>query len=384
MNANGEFGQILREAREQRHLTTGELADATSIPVRDIEALEAGLVDVLPRAMYRRAEARAYAEAVGLDPEVILAKLRGHEARRVECGSVGSCPPADTITRERRAGGSTNGPHPSGADDARAVRRPRHPYVSPVPPVHAITAASNTTARAGRAVLVLVIGCAALVWEQAGAPSMNMPVAPAIAVPMIDPSTIIDEAVRIAEPPPAPPSLRRALYEPRTAAPGNLWPGDGRLDEGVLIVHSTPRGARVTVNGVGWGVTPVAIRYLPLGTLRVRVGKAEHVMQERVVELTAEEPTNTLRVTLPALARRRAATPPAVRGDMLVITTEPAGARVTVNGIGWGTTPVSIAYLPSGAQRVRVVKEQFKSEERILDVREGQAGRVSFTLKPLS
>jgi transcriptional regulator with XRE-family HTH domain len=347
MAAAVQFGQTLREARQLRGLTIEQLSTETTIPVGHIEALEAGLIDSLPAAMYRRAEVRAYADAVGLDPAVILAQLErsGREAPPE------SPRPVPYIQDTRRA------PDQNAMTDVR---------------------------RAGKAVIMIVIGCGALLWEQAGAPSMDLTIAPAVTVPTIDPASLLDEAVRMAEPPRPVPTLRRALYEPGIAANGARWPRDGRLDEGVLVVHSTPRGARVTVNGVGWGVTPVAIRYLPLGTLRVRVGKTDHAMQDRLVELTAQNPTTVLRVTLPQLARRRTAPAATARGDTLVITSVPPGARVTVNGIGWGTTPVSIAHLPDGAQRVRVVKEQFKSEERIVTVGEGQPGRVAITLKPIS
>ena len=394
-------GQILRDARERRQLTIEQLSRDTTIPVGDIEALEAGLVEALPRAMYRRAEVRAYAEAVGLDPDVILTQLRtGHSAGASEINT------SDVVSRQvATVDRASSDPVPARASTNHVSTQPRLPVIAlaPIPqqvldlvpvsrtavnktPVDARVTSPlhRTAARAGRAVVVLIIGCAGLLWEQAGAPSIEMPIAPAMAVPALDPQTLIDEAVRIAEPPPASPTLRRALFEPAIAVNGKRWPSDFRLDEGVLVVHSTPRGARVTVNGVGWGVTPVAIRYLPMGTLRVRVGKADYAATERVVKLTPDQPNSTLRVTLPALARRRAASAPAFQGDMLVITSEPAGARVTVNGIGWGTTPVSITHLPGGTQRVRVVKDHFKSEERVVTVREGQPGRVAFTLKPLS
>jgi hypothetical protein len=243
---------------------------------------------------------------------------------------------------------------------------------------------ADTSIRVARAVVVLIIGCAALLWEQKGPPSIQMPMVPTVPVPTLDATSVIDEAIRIAEPPAPAPSLRRAVFEPRIAANGQQGPRDWHLDEGVLVVHSTPRGARVTVNGVGWGVTPVAIRYLPLGTLRVRVGKAEYGVQERVVQLTAEQPSTVLRLSLPALPRKRVAETTQPARDMLVVTTVPEGARVTINGIGWGTTPVSIPHLPAGAQRIRVVKDQFESEERVISVREGQPGHVSIALRPLS
>jgi PEGA domain len=73
----------------------------------------------------------------------------------------------------------------------------------------------------------------------------------------------------------------------------------------------------------------------------------------------------------------------------LLVITEPEGARVTINGVGWGTTPVAIPFLPSGSKRVRVTKSGYESEERLVDsgstpsgatlrieLRESSAGRL--------
>jgi hypothetical protein len=223
-----------------------------------------------------------------------------------------------------------------------------------------------------------------MLWQQGSEPvpsTLHTAALPSI----IEPADVMEEVARIVEAPSSAPTLQRAMFDPRIAANGKQWPRDGRLDEGVLVVRSTPAGARVTVNGVGWGVTPVAIRYLPFGTVRIRLGKTNHVSQERTVELSPTEPSRVLRVTLPALPRKpEARVASSAVADMLVITTVPSGARVTVNGIGWGITPVSIPHVPAGRQRVRVVKDDFRSEERVVTVSDGQPARVAISLRPVS
>lgn len=331
--------------------------------------------------MYRRAEARAYAEAVGLDPDVVLSELR--RASLSPAGSTSDSPLASATTNASRAA------------DPRVPEAETH---QPIIDTAAMTVALVQTApkavqkrhsnasRVGRALILLIIGCGALLSDQDTTPRHDDVLTPAATLPVVDPTTMMEEAVRIAEPPAPPPTMRRVLYEPQAAMAGEprLSRPSARLDGGMLIVQSTPRGARVTVNGVGWGETPVAIRYLPMGTMRVRVAKADHRVEQRVVTLTREQPRRTVRLTLPALRRRAAAPAAKALGDMLVITTVPAGARVTVNGIGWGTTPLSIPHLPAGAQRVRIVKDQFKSEERLVNVGEERPGRLAVTLKPQS
>jgi len=65
----------------------------------------------------------------------------------------------------------------------------------------------------------------------------------------------------------------------------------------------------------------------------------------------------------------------------LVITSRPAGARVTVDGVGWGQTPVTIRYLPAGMKSVRVTKDGYGSAQRSVRVSNGTS-RVDVVLRP--
>ncbi len=65
----------------------------------------------------------------------------------------------------------------------------------------------------------------------------------------------------------------------------------------------------------------------------------------------------------------------------LVVTTQPAGARVTVNEIGWGIAPVTIRYLPAGDKRIRVSKEGYATEERVVRVAEGHRRMLDIRLR---
>lgn len=52
----------------------------------------------------------------------------------------------------------------------------------------------------------------------------------------------------------------------------------------------------------------------------------------------------------------------------LDIETMPDGARVTVDGVSWGTSPTSIRYLQPGYKRLRVTKDGFAAEERTIEL----------------
>jgi hypothetical protein len=64
----------------------------------------------------------------------------------------------------------------------------------------------------------------------------------------------------------------------------------------------------------------------------------------------------------------------------LIVSAQPEGARVTVNGIGWGTAPVTIRYLPAGQKRIRVTKDGYATEERIVRLVEGRPTMVDIQL----
>ncbi len=50
---------------------------------------------------------------------------------------------------------------------------------------------------------------------------------------------------------------------------------------------------------------------------------------------------------------------PSVEDGELTIVTEPAGARVTIDGMGRGTTPLTVAHLPFGLHRIRVTLDGY-------------------------
>jgi cytoskeletal protein RodZ len=61
-------GRRLRQAREARGLSVGEVATRTKIPTRQLAALEAEDYGKLPGGIFVRGHVRAAAQAVGLDP----------------------------------------------------------------------------------------------------------------------------------------------------------------------------------------------------------------------------------------------------------------------------------------------------------------------------
>lgn len=64
-----DFGTRLREARERKGVSLREIANATKISVRALEALERNDISHLPGGIFSRSFVRAYAVQAGLDPD---------------------------------------------------------------------------------------------------------------------------------------------------------------------------------------------------------------------------------------------------------------------------------------------------------------------------
>jgi transcriptional regulator with XRE-family HTH domain len=420
------FGALLRAARECRGLSIDELSDNTRIPRGHVEALELGDLTVVPPGLYRRAEVRAYAECVGLDVPLALAHLRSASAPSSSGGETraqralpdesvsplahltaldlrGTCAealPADATLPDPLPDASPDS-LPDASPDSRPDASP--PADTTLPQARAsgstLTAAGSTlkTALAAAAarqprvvgVVALAAFCAGLLLgehaardprseERIDAEPPGMPDAPFARLARL----AADGAAELTAAGQADESESPTLMlgrGPRLFARPSGRAGDSEF--GVLVIHTQPEGARVTVNGIGRGITPVTVRRLLLGSQRVRAAKDGYISEERVVSLGGDGPTRSLRMELRPLAGRRSAAP---RADpVLVVTSRPEGARVTVNGIGWGMTPITVRHLPQGLQRVRLTKDQYLSEERVVLLGEGRNNVVNVSLRSM-
>ena len=274
MNTNARaaaLGKLLREARDLRDLTAQQLAADTGIPIGHVEAFEAGQLEAIPGGLYRRAEVRAYADAVGLDATHVLTVLHGAIDQDGEPEARSTSPVGEAESEDPLVAALIGPCEPPLSRHASAARAP--------------------DLRTWRMAAVLVIGGGALLWEQPGAaptvprpPLMTaaMPVeaaddvhpTPSAAVEVVEEEAVEEAGHTIAARPAPPPSAPRGRARPQP----------------VLIVNTTPTGARVTVNGIGWGTTPVSIRHLPAGPKRIRVVKDRFRAEERVVDVSPNHP----------------------------------------------------------------------------------------------
>jgi cytoskeleton protein RodZ len=248
-----ELGALLKAARERRGLTLEQVSKETKIPLRHLEALENDSLAFVPGEFYRRAEIRTYARAVNLDQTVVSAHLeRVRKPPTPE--EMPEAPKAEPPPQFRKAVfvgigisvvlatavlGGALWKRTTADSNARVVGATD-------------SERRNPPAREGSAEM--------LVGTSQRAPKAASEVAPA-AIPAPAPS---------ADPVPEP-----APTEPQAAAASVT----------TLVVRTEPEGARVTVNGIGWGAAPVTIRHLSAGDKHIRVSRDGYITEERVVPL---------------------------------------------------------------------------------------------------
>jgi cytoskeleton protein RodZ len=260
------FGEWLRKARERSGVTLEQVARETKIRPLHLDALEHGRLAELPAGAYRRGETVAYAKAIGMDPKEALQHLE--EALR---GSQVSAP----------------------RDPAVAV--------SSVQP----QARRHSTLMSVLVLAVSVVGL--IVWTRTATPSDR-----GAATEAAQPGSQADAAPAAQAPPmTASPSRPASDLPVRTETPQDPAGTAGALglaatpstplDSGESTILTDPPGARVTVNGIGRGATPLALSGLSAGALRIRVTKDGHTAQERDLQFTGRSTT----VTIPLPERPR-------------------------------------------------------------------------------
>jgi hypothetical protein len=252
--ARAAFGQFLAGARHRSGLTIDDVSATTKVAIRHLEALEQGDIDQLPGGVYRRAWVKSYAAAVGLPPDAALEQF----------DRLCAPPPAPA---ERRP--ATPAPRP------RPSRRP------PVPTREAVHRYGFVHWLLPAAVLLVAAAWVApLLRSQPGAPAVG------------GDSTVLtgESGTDAATPGKGSRSSDIALVPEEI--PEEPMP-DPRL-----VITSRPTGARVTVNGIGWGVTPITIRNLPPGPKLIRATKDGYIGRETSVEFGLAGADETVRLVL--------------------------------------------------------------------------------------
>ena len=77
------FGETLRRERELRQISLREIAEATKINLRYLDALERDEFKHLPGGGFNTGFVRAYAQFIGIDPETMVTAYLDEERRQL-------------------------------------------------------------------------------------------------------------------------------------------------------------------------------------------------------------------------------------------------------------------------------------------------------------
>jgi cytoskeletal protein RodZ len=263
--APAEFGERLLRGREQKQRSLQAIADTTKIAIHQLRSLERGDLHRLPGGIYRRAIVRQYAAAVGLNVE-------------------------DTLRDLASVGG-----------DADADGQPRQPIVAPSGDAGSSPFSTALWSSAAALVVVGAVAAIATAWHRTGtpAPAADVPVtsasaatveadAPAVAL-VAATEAVPDNAAGIE-------LATQPTVLPKELETVNVAEADAA--EGELRITSEPAGAQITVNGIGWGVTPVTIPYLPFGKKVIRATKPGYLSAQRGFDFAPDRRVRSVRIPL--------------------------------------------------------------------------------------
>lgn len=139
---------------------------------------------------------------------------------------------------------------------------------------------------------------------------------------------------------------------------------------GLVLIHSVPEAAEVTIDGAYRGATPLLLTDLPVGRYRMQVGKTGYVQRE--LELLIENRTpQRIDVNLTSDTAT------------LVLTSDPPGADVALDGVPRGKTPATIERIPEGDIRIQVTLKGYAPYEQQIRLLAGETENLRTVLEPL-
>lgn len=139
---------------------------------------------------------------------------------------------------------------------------------------------------------------------------------------------------------------------------------------GLVLLHSTPAGADVEIDGAHRGTTPMLLTDLPVGRYRAHFTLSGYLPKD--IDLTIEDRT-PLRIPLELVSDSAA----------LTITSTPSGATVTVNGLARGTTPCTLERVATGESELQVKMSGYNTLQRTIRLAAGQTEALDMVLQAI-
>ena len=139
---------------------------------------------------------------------------------------------------------------------------------------------------------------------------------------------------------------------------------------GLVLIHTQPAGAEVTVNGVNKGTTPLFLTDLPLGQHTLHFSQSGYRERTVALSITGRSPIYINE---------------ALTASSAIINVEsiPPGARITLNGTSRGRTPAIIDNVPEGNTALELQLEGYEPFAETLILAAGQNVRINAELVPI-
>jgi cytoskeletal protein RodZ len=255
------FGCYLKAVREEHHVTLEAVSASTKIKRQLWIDLEANDLSRWPKhRVYRQGYLRSYAQAIGAPPHEVLARF----------------------------------------DAEFADQKP--PQVVPAQP---IVPRSSPLSLGRNAAAVAIMTTVLLVGI-----GLNMTDKRENSVAASSSTPSATQGFKRTSVSPSPPASGSAIESPGNAPSSTSTASSAdapRPDvEGEIRVVSDPTNAWVTINGNGFGTTPLRVRYLPMGSYTVRVIQAGYKTRQTEVTLSDSQPNRAVSLVLREAAEQTA------------------------------------------------------------------------------
>lgn len=172
------------------------------------------------------------------------------------------------------------------------------------------------------------------------------------------------------------PFVRTIAIQPgqTTEILANMTPRSG---SGILDIRSEPGGGTVYVDGVYVGISNLVVGNIPPGRHEVRIGRAGYDDYTEWVTVQ-DKATTPVKATLETAG--------ATSGGFVVVTSEPPGAAVYLDGEFSGMTetgrPLEMTNVTPGTHRVYISAKNYEDYEATVVVTSGSVTPVSVRMDP--
>lgn len=139
---------------------------------------------------------------------------------------------------------------------------------------------------------------------------------------------------------------------------------------GLALIHTSPDGAAIQINGADRGPAPLLVTDLPIGRHRIRISSPDYLPKEVDLDLPSRAPVKVNVVLLPRTAT-------------ITITSEPPGASVTLDGTPRGESPVELQKVQPGDHRVSLLLPGYAVAEHPFRTESGQVDTINVPLTPV-